>query len=58
MQRKGFIIALLLIISQVSSWAHGSWEQHADDMYEVLGLERNEKLTDWMRFVTMSVIKI
>lgn len=56
MQRKGFIIALLLIISQVSSWAHGSWEQHADDMYEVLGLERNEKLTDWMRFVSSVLI--
>lgn len=56
MQRKGFIIALLLIISQVSSWAHGSWEQHADDMYEVLGLERNEKLTEWMRFVSSVLI--
>lgn len=56
MKRKGFIIALLLVISQVSSLAHGSWEQHADDMYEVLGLERNEKLTDWMRFVSSVLI--
>lgn len=56
MRRKNFIIVLLLIISHVSSLAHASWEQHADDMYEVLGLERNEKLTDWMRFVSSVLI--
>lgn len=56
MLRKGVIIVLLLIISHVSSSAHASWEQHADDMYEVLGLERNEKLTDWMRFVSSVLI--
>lgn len=56
MRRKIVIIVLLLIISHVSSLAHASWEQHADDMYEVLGLERNEKLTDWMRFVSSVLI--
>lgn len=56
MQRKNVIIVLLLIISHTSSLAHASWEQHADDMYEVLGLERNEKLTDWMKFVSSVLI--
>lgn len=56
MRRKNIIIVLLLIISHVSSLAHATWEQHADDMYEVLGLERNEKLTNWMRFVSSVLI--
>lgn len=56
MRRKNVIIVLILIISHVSSFAHASWEQHADDMYEVLGLERNEKLTNWMRFVSSVLI--
>ena len=56
MRKKELIIVLLIIISRVSSLAHASWEQHADDMYEVLGLERNEKLTDWMRFVSSVLI--
>ncbi len=55
MLRKYVLIALLSLICPVSS-AHGSWEQHADDMYEVLGLERNEKLTNWMRFVSSVLI--
>ena len=56
MRKKDVIIVLLIIISHVSSLAHASWEQHADDMYEVLGLERNEKLTDWMKFVSSVLI--
>lgn len=56
MLRKYVLIALLSLICPVLSSAHGSWEQHADDMYEVLGLERNEKLTNWMRFVSSVLI--
>lgn len=56
MLRKYILIVFLLIISHISSFSHASWEQHADDMYEVLGLERNEKLTDWMRFVSSVLI--
>lgn len=36
--------------------AHASWQQHADDMYEVFGLERNEELTNWMKFVSSVLI--
>jgi hypothetical protein len=36
--------------------AHASWQQHADDMYEVFGFERNEELTNWMRFVSSVLI--
>lgn len=56
MLRKYLLIALLLLLYPILSSAHGSWEQHADDMYEVLGLERNEKLTNWMRFVSSALI--
>jgi len=56
MRKKEVIIVFLIIISHASSLAHASWEQHADDMYEVLGLERNEKLTNWMRFVSSVLI--
>lgn len=56
MLRKYVLIALLLLLCPILSSAHGSWEQHADDMYEVLGLERNEKLTNWMRFVSSVLI--
>lgn len=41
---------------QMSLLAHASWQQHADDMYEVFGFERNEELTNWMRFVSSVLI--
>lgn len=56
MLRKNFFIVLLLLIIHSSALAHGTWEQHADDMYDVLGLERNEKITNWMRFVSSVLI--
>lgn len=56
MLRKNVFIVLLLLIIHSSALAHGTWEQHADDMYEVLGLERNEKITNWMRFVSSVLI--
>ena len=56
MLRKAIIIFISLFISQISSQAHGSWQQHADDMYQVFGFERNEELTDWMRFVSSVLI--
>ena len=56
MVRKCFLYVLLLFIIHSSALAHGTWKQHADDMYEVLGLERNEKLTNWMKFVSSVLI--
>ena len=56
MLRKNVLIVLLLLIIHSTALAHGTWEQHADDMYEILGLERNEKLTNWMRFVSSVLI--
>lgn len=41
---------------QMPLLAHASWQQHADDMYEVFGFERNEELTNWMRFVSSVLI--
>lgn len=43
-------------VSQISTLAHGTWQQHAEDMYEVLGFERNDALTDWMKFVSSVLI--
>lgn len=56
MHRKSVIIVSFLLIIHTSALAHGTWEQHANDMYEVLGLERNEKITNWMRFVSSALI--
>lgn len=56
MLRRVIIIITSLFIFQMSSWAHESWQQHAEDMYEVFGFERNEELTNWMRFVSSVLI--
>lgn len=56
MNLKIFTIILTLFASQIKSHAHGSWQQHADDMYEVFGFQRNEELTNWMRFVSSVLI--
>ena len=40
----------------MSLWAHESWQQHAEDMYMVFGFERNEELTNWMKFVSSVLI--
>ena len=36
--------------------AHATWQQHAEDMYMVFGLEKNEDLTNWMKFVSSVLI--
>lgn len=56
MLRKAIIFIISLFISQISALAHGTWQQHADDMYQVFGFERNEELTNWMRFVSSTLI--
>ena len=56
MLRRVIIIITSLFIFQMSAWAHESWQQHAEDMYEVFGFERNEELTNWMRFVSSVLI--
>lgn len=56
MFRKAIIFIISLFISQLSALAHGSWQQHAEDMYQVFGFERNEVLTNWMRFVSSNLI--
>lgn len=53
--KKSIIITTLFLL-QLPSWAHDSWNQHVDDMYEVFGFERNEELTDWMKFVSSVLI--
>ena len=56
MLRRVIITITSLFILQISSWAHESWQQHAEDMYKVFGFERNEELTNWMRFVSSVLI--
>ena len=55
MLRKALTISLLFLI-QLTSFAHDSWQQHADDMYEVFGFERDDRLTSWMKFVSSVLI--
>ena len=56
MLRKVIIIVTSLFLLQMSSRAHESWLQHAEDMYMVFGFERNEELTNWMKFVSSVLI--
>lgn len=56
MLRKVVIIISSLFILHISSSAHESWQQHAEDMYKVFGFERNEELTNWMKFVSSVLI--
>ena len=56
MLRKAIILIASFFMLQTSSLAHESWQLHADDMYEVFGIERNEELTNWMKFVSSVLI--
>ena len=56
MFRKTIIILSSLFLLQLPLRAHESWHQHANDMYEVFGFERNEELTNWMKFVSSVLI--
>ena len=56
MLRKAFILFISLLLFRMPILAHASWQQHADDMYEVFGFERNEELTNWMKFVSSVLI--
>ena len=56
MLRKAVIITISLFISQMTLLAHGSWQQHAEDMYKVFGFKRSDELTNWMKFVSSVLI--
>ena len=56
MLRKVIIIITSLFTLQSSLLAHGSWQEHAEDMYNVFGFERNDELTNWMKFVSSVLI--
>ena len=45
-----------MAFSLVEVQAHGSWQKHADDVREVLGLQKNEKLDGWIRFISSDMI--
>lgn len=53
---RAIIIVVSLFIFQTPSLAHATWQQHAEDMYMVFGLEKNEVLTNWMKFVSSVLI--
>lgn len=53
---RAIIIVVSLFIFQTPSLAHPTWQQHAEDMYMVFGLEKNENLTNWMKFVSSVLI--
>lgn len=56
MLNKIIFIVVSLFIFHLSASAHASWQQHAEDMYEVFGFAENEELTNWMRFVSSVLI--
>ena len=56
MLRKVIIIFTSFFMLQSSLHAHESWKLHAEDMYNVFGFERNDELTNWMKFVSSVLI--
>ena len=54
MKRLLFVITCLL--PMVCASAHKSWTLHVQDMYEVLQMEDNEELTEWMKYVSSDLI--
>lgn len=55
MIKRVILIFLLASLSFVSR-AHGSWREHADDMYAVFGFQENDDVTYWMRFISSEMI--
>ena len=53
---RHIIIYILLLLTAAPVLAHKSWTFHAQDMYEVLQLEDNPKLTEWMKYISSDLI--
>lgn len=53
---KSIYIALILSIFCLSIKAHGSWQMHAQDMYDVFQFEDDQRLTEWMHYISSELI--
>ena len=53
---KKVLLISLYIISSLSLEAHKSWKFHAQDMYEVLQLKEDPRLTQWMKYISSDLI--
>lgn len=53
---KRFLLFVVWIINLSGLSAHESYTMHVDDMYDVFGLERNEELSEWMKFISSRLI--
>lgn len=55
-RQYSLLIAFVAMFVPQNLYAHSSKYEHIDDMYEVFGFIRNQKLTDWMEFVSSDMI--
>ena len=53
---KKTLAVILLLGAILPLYAHKSWTFHAQDMYEVLQLEENPNLTNWMKYISSDLI--
>lgn len=53
---RRLLLLVLFLLSLVQGYCHGSWQAHKDDMMAVFGFEDNDKLTEWMKFISSDMI--
>ena len=49
------IVFITMLMPQIL-YAHGSFEEHKNDMYRVLGFQRHPQITEWMKFISSEMI--
>ena len=49
------VLGFLIVLSNQVN-AHGSVNEHMDDMYEVFGFQRQERIDRWMKFISSEMI--
>lgn len=52
-----FLLTLLICFTySLSTFSHGSWQMHAQDMYDVFQFADDQRLTEWMRYISSELI--
>ena len=58
MQKKTWLYCMLMVLAMIPQtlYAHGSFDEHKNDMYCVLGFQRHPQITEWMKFISSEMI--
>ena len=53
---KSIYITIIALLLSMNAFAHGSWRMHAQDMYEVFQFVDDQRLTEWMHYISSELI--